>query len=175
MGIGISQYRASIGSFNSIISNSILKTNPTKNSTVNLPTYRSSFMKAIVLIPIMIGSLVIIYHTNLKNVFTCTNLVCRNPSQQIFDGFSSNIIPQNTLIPDISFSLQVLFNSLYSIVTNFQSRYTNGNRRASGIKIAHWNKGNSHLINKLAEIKTLVGQHHPHILGVSEANLLDVH
>ena len=27
----------------------------------------------------------------------------------------------------------------------------------------------------MAEIKTIIGQHHPHILGVSEANLLDVH
>jgi hypothetical protein len=61
------------------------------------------------------------------------------------------------------------------MVTNFQSRYTNGNRNSKGIKIGHWNKGGSFLINKMPEIKNIIAQHHPQILGVSEANLLDVH
>ena len=61
------------------------------------------------------------------------------------------------------------------MVTNFQSRYTNGNRSSKGITICHWNKGGSFLINKMPEIKNIIAQHHPQILGVSEANLLDVH
>ena len=61
------------------------------------------------------------------------------------------------------------------MVTNFQSRYRLGNRKKAGIKIFHWNKGGSYLVNKMPEIKAIIDQHHPHILGLSEANLLDVH
>ena len=60
-------------------------------------------------------------------------------------------------------------------ITNFEARYTNGNGRNKGIKIAHWNKGGAFLVNKMANIKNIVQQHHPHILGLSEANLQDVH
>ena len=61
------------------------------------------------------------------------------------------------------------------MIDNFQSRYTNGNKKTTGIKIFHWNKGGSYLVNKMPEIKTIIDQHHPHILGLSEANLLDTH
>ena len=61
------------------------------------------------------------------------------------------------------------------MVTNFNSRYINGNRKSQGIKIGHWNKGGSHLKNKMPEIKQIVSGLHPHILGISEANLLPHH
>ena len=61
--------------------------------------------------------------------------------------------------------------STFSMVTNFLSRYTNGNRKNQGIKIAHWNKGNAFLQNKMPEIKNIISGLHPHILGISEANL----
>ena len=65
--------------------------------------------------------------------------------------------------------------SLFIMLTNFMTRYTNGNGKNKGIKICHWNKGGSFLINKMPEIKNIISQHHPHILGVSEANLLADH
>ena len=58
---------------------------------------------------------------------------------------------------------------------NFLARYTYGNKRQNGIKIVHWNKGSSFLQNKRNEIETLIEQHHPHILGLSEANLFNHH
>ena len=61
------------------------------------------------------------------------------------------------------------------MVTNFQSRYLYGNKRNQGIKICHWNKGGSHLKNKMPEIKNIVSGLHPHIFGISEANLLQNH
>ena len=61
------------------------------------------------------------------------------------------------------------------MVTNFHNKYTNGNRKPKGIKIAHWNKGSSLLTNKMPEIRNIISNHHPHILGLSEANLFDVH
>ena len=65
--------------------------------------------------------------------------------------------------------------ALFTMITNFQSRYTMGNRKNKGIKISHWNKGGSYLINKMPEIKNIIAQHKPQILGISEANLLDTH
>ena len=69
----------------------------------------------------------------------------------------------------------IFINTMISMVTNFQARYVHGNKNKNGIKISHWNKGSSYLINKMPEIRTIIGQHHPHILGLSEANLYSVH
>ena len=65
--------------------------------------------------------------------------------------------------------------SIFSMISNFQSRYTNGNRKANGIKISHWNKGPGHLHSKMPEIKNIIKGLHPHILGLSEANLKQSH
>ena len=53
----------------------------------------------------------------------------------------------------------------------------NGNRsqRGHGIKLLHWNKGPSFLINKHQEVETIVADHKPHVLGLSEANLKREH
>ena len=54
---------------------------------------------------------------------------------------------------------------------------TFGNRtqRGHGIKILHWNKGPSFLINKHDDIETLISGHTPHVLGLSEANVRQDH
>ena len=56
---------------------------------------------------------------------------------------------------------------------NNKVKSLNGNRgrRGRGIKIVAWNKGSSLLHNKHQEIESLIAGHHPHILGLSEANL----
>ena len=75
----------------------------------------------------------------------------------------------------LAISLNVLAASSISLVSNFHSRYITGNRKNQGIKICHWNKGGSHLKNKMPEIKNLISSLHPHILGISEANLYQSH
>ena len=49
---------------------------------------------------------------------------------------------------------------------------TNGNRgkRGQGITCLYWNKGPSLLTNKHQDLETLLADHHPHILGLGEAN-----
>ena len=64
---------------------------------------------------------------------------------------------------------------IFTKISNFVARYVNGNGSSKGIKIAHWNKGSSHLVNKISEIKNIIAKYRPHILGVSEANLLENH
>ena len=62
---------------------------------------------------------------------------------------------------------------LTSKVRNSLVKMVNGNRgaRGTGMKLLHWNKGPSHLQNKHDEIETIIAGHHPHVLGLSEANL----
>ena len=67
--------------------------------------------------------------------------------------------------------INILAASTFSMVTNYQSKYKNGNRKNQGIKIAHWNKGNAFLQNKMPEIENIISGLHPHIIGISEANL----
>ena len=53
----------------------------------------------------------------------------------------------------------------------------NGNRerRGRGINCVYWNKGPSFLVNKLTDIKCIVEEHKPHILGLGEANVRQDH
>ena len=70
----------------------------------------------------------------------------------------------------VSYGINVLATSSFAMVTNFQSRYLYGNR-SNGIKISAWNKGGGYLQNKMPELKNIINGLHPHILGISEANL----
>ena len=54
--------------------------------------------------------------------------------------------------------------------SNFYARYTYGNRNR-GLKLSHWNAGSAHLENKTIQIENLISDHHPHLLGISEAKL----
>ena len=58
-----------------------------------------------------------------------------------------------------------------AVYSNFYARYTYGNRNNRGLKLSHWNAGSAFLQNKKNEIETLIADHHPHLLGISEANL----
>ena len=171
MGIELGQYRACIGSFNSKISNYRIKNNVTQ-TTENQPTYNFFYLSAAILIPIIIGSMAAIYRCDEY----CNYQVVRNNQQNIQDkNFSGDISVDFSSSFILQYTLNVFAASSFSMISNFQSRYLNGNRKNQGIKICHWNKGGSHLQNKMPEIRQLVSGLHPHILGISEANLLPNH
>ena len=58
---------------------------------------------------------------------------------------------------------------------NQLARAVTGNRSNRGIKLAHWNAGSAHLPNKMDDLVDVVSDLHPHVLGVSEANLKREH
>ena len=58
---------------------------------------------------------------------------------------------------------------------NQEIRALNGNRESRGIRLAHWNAGSAHLHNKMTQLELAVTEHHPHILGISEANFKQDH
>ena len=64
--------------------------------------------------------------------------------------------------------------SLKPADSNFYARYTYGNR-VKGMKLSHWNAGNANLENKAVYIENVIADHHPHLLGISEANLHKSH
>ena len=88
--------------------------------------------------------------------------------------YISNIVdPKNcSSISSLSSSVPIQVSS-YTELTNFSARYTYGNRQSKGIKIAHFNKGGGFLATKRYEIESIVSKFHPHILGISEANLFE--
>ena len=65
--------------------------------------------------------------------------------------------------------------SVFIGLDNFYARCTYGNRQGSGIKIAHYNKGAGYLATKMYEVENAIAGFHPHILGISEANLFQDH
>ena len=68
--------------------------------------------------------------------------------------------------------LQLIFSYRYSNISNFQCRYKYGNRnRSRGLRLCHWNKSSAKMSNRLSEIKNIISQHRPHMLGISEANI----
>ena len=167
MGIDIQQYRASIGSFlptekTFYKSSSTKYTKPTENKS-------TAFSSLIVTVTVAIFFLI-----GFSNFYPCS---LSKTSSTFHSSKTSSTSAKNLplLVSDSISCVNVFSTTLFTMISNFQSRYANGNRRNKGIKIAHWNKGGSFLINKMAEIKTIIGQHNPHILGLSEANLLDTH
>ena len=63
----------------------------------------------------------------------------------------------------------------FSNLDNHYSKYTNGNRKQRGIRICHFNKGNSFLCNRIHEIENIISQHRPNVLGISESNYFKGH
>ena len=83
-----------------------------------------------------------------------------------------NINFNTTLIASKSTSLVITNQtSAFVALSNFYARYTNGNRQARGIKIAHLNKSPDYLATKNNEIGNAIFGYSPHIFGISEANL----
>ena len=41
--------------------------------------------------------------------------------------------------------------------------------------MSHWNAGGAHLENKTVDIENVISDHHPHLMGISEANLHQHH
>ena len=168
MGNDINQHRARIGSFNNctnrlVLSNSINKIDPTENQD---STYKFSYLKIVIMIPILISFCTAINLSD-SHLFKSTSaLPSHNGQASTPDLMTSILLP---------YTVNTLAASSFSMVTNFQSRYLHGNKKNQGIKICHWNKGGSHLVNKMPEIRNIVSGLHPHIFGISEANLLQNH
>ena len=165
MGINIIEYRANIGSFyNNLVR---IRTKVRKNSPTNwnynkfdVYSFRIIIYCLLVFVPIVVYSI-----TYLEKADVAVNILEKSDKSYISDIFG-----KYDNLGDC-----VLTTFLFKMVTNFENRYLHGNRKLSGIKISHWNKGGSHLGNKILEVKSIISETRPHIFGLSEANLFEDH
>ena len=153
MGISIEQYRACIGSFLPIRNSSTLNNMNHGSLLSQSKTYLTMLVRLLLLVSI-------------SHQFLCVET---NYPQCV----KKRLIDRSSSLQNIV--CDVMVHSSFKMVTNFQSKYTYGNKRASGIRICHWNKGKGFLSNKLTEIKSIVKDINPHIIGISEANLYNGH
>ena len=172
MGISIQHYRARIGLFN-------LRKNVFRTCTKPTNQKPTRLLFSLRICPVLVFSLVLLISPSPGKAFPTQEYQNTHPcpiprilySSQIF----KNIHPCRPVSRTFSACDEIHSSYIYTRVSNFQSRYVNGNKTSKGIKKAHWNKGNSHLMNKMPDIKNIVAKYHPQILGISEANLLDNH
>ena len=148
MNINLAQYRAHVGTFNQKYKLS------TKKST-KYPT-NEVFMKNNKILYILLLSY-------------CLSSFCSFEYQRgKYRGKTNNMKISYNIFRKES---NIFLSNKYSMVTNFQARYTYGNKSSSGLRIFHWNKSSSQLQNKIIEIRNIISVHKPHILGISEASL----
>ena len=153
MGVSITQWRSAIGSFQS-----------TKFKIKNASSPSTSSVK-----------------NKLGSIFVLIILASILASLPLLNSTTENVKYSSSHIPAQSFSihqdsghrLQDTPCRLSSRDRNWYAKMVNGNRgaRGSGLKLLHWNKGPAFLHNKHTEIETIIAGHHPHVLGLSEANL----
>ncbi len=98
----------------------------------------------------------IIYNNNCHP--SITNKYNNQIQQLTFDNNDQQILTTNT------------YNKYLQQQHNKSQHCTLGNKN-TGLKLAHWNKGNSHFTTKLHEIKHILDRHKPQILSLSEANI----
>ena len=190
MGTTIQAYRCRIGTFvpkdghlkqknaykYSTTRNKIHPTNFPTNFPTNLTIKNCVLLIAVILLPLLFPPQL---KPNLQRKSYYSHPLYPTPDQSIslhhylyssetWSGSTTADIACNFII---SYSINTLAASTFSMISNFQSRYLHGNRRSGGIKISHWNKGPGYLQNKMPEIKNVINGLHPHILGISEANL----
>ena len=182
MGTTIQEYRSRIGNFMPF------RKKPTKNSKskshetdpTNDPSLRTYLFSLFILLAMVALTIVFTYPVNnSSHNYSHPLYPDMSEHQELLLYRNTDVRPGNTPgrgagVYSLQWGLlgvQTWASSAYNMISNFQSRYTNGNRSAAGIRIGHWNKGPGHLRTKMPEIKNIINDIHPHLLGISEANL----
>ena len=161
--IDISLYRCRIGSFSQH-----LKYRPIYNRTT-LNIFRSGLRNNSRQLKLLLG---VMFFFTLSRILAADIYVCDFAIP--CEIFNTNIHSMNVKNFNCCLMTRCMVNftlfDLYIRDNNFSARYKYGNKRNNGIKMMHWNKGNSFLENKMQDIEAIVQQHKPHLLGLSEAN-----
>ena len=160
MGISAEEYRSRIGSFLPNCSRATKSRNLTDFNSGKYPTNLEITCSCKLLVSAVSVTLVAV---------TLSLLTVYPMSHQI--QLNNHPLHINLTLPEVHSVSDKVADSMFAMISNFQSRYLYGNKSAGGIKISHWNKGPGHLHTKLPEIKNIIGGLHPHVIGISESNL----
>ena len=159
MGISIQSYRATIGLFSNSKPGKVRKIVGSKSKS-RQPTRRINIIQVLLLLSTFLNVGTPETHNRNNNRYPVT--------YQVLPNNFSPIIP-------ISKNTEVQCHKQEILNINFLGRYKYGNKRNSGIKLCHWNKGSAYLENKKDELETIIGGYQPHVFGVSEANFKSQH
>ena len=183
MGVSIQEYRSRIGNFlpfrikpskNNKSDYFNHETNPTNHPRIRL--YLFILFTTSLILPALVASASTIVSIH-SSSHSCTYpALSTHQDQELLMDKNTDARPGNTPggrteVYTLQSGAQTWGSYAYNTISNFQSRYTNGNRKSAGIRIGHWNKGPGHLKTKMPEIKNIINDIHPHLLGISEANL----
>ena len=159
MGISIQTYRCRIGTY--VPKNRLkLQKNSYKCTSCRYTTYPRNLISArlfVMFILIVSSFYSLANHSHQQNLSTF-GLVKLNYTKSSLADFLG-YMPPYINIPNSK------------CTSNFYARYTYGNRSNRFIKLSHWNAGSAFLENKINDIENVIATHHPHLLGISEANL----
>ena len=175
MGVTIEHWRGAIGRFRGGRSGHL----PSHKSQSEHRQYRSIGCLATLLLliallfsPLLLSGLS--YLSDLTFINSSHSVQCNIPNSQEPSFLSSN----SQLFGSYDDSSQAgssNFPRLSRKKRNQLARAITGNRSNRGIKLAHWNAGSAHLHNKMDDLEQVVADHHPHVLGISEANFKQGH
>ena len=181
MGVSLQTHRFRIGTFNHGLASGSTKI--TKNETHNV-----NFKVVFFLLWVVNSGLVltVIHNQCLPTKFSaCKTQQSLSQLQQsqgrwLPSSSGSGLKSSSLYLPTSSGQIDFIYiykSHISKKDRNFFARMVHGNRsqRGHGIKLVHWNKGPAFLINKHQEVETVLADHRPHVLGLSEANLKKDH
>ena len=162
MGVSIQQYRSRIGRFVPRLNSSRISSNNStiyRQSQLTLPGVWYYFLM-VMMIPVILS--LQLYPAIIHPYYPTASPTDDAPSTSLYKNHSVGTATSDLSSRFIlSYMINIFASSTFSMVTNSQSKYKNGNRKNQGIKIAHWNKGNAFLQNKMPEIRNIIGGLHP--------------
>ena len=175
MGVSIEQWRMQIGCNKSLSRNNILyfaQESPLTSSTSSTRSRYASRLAALILILAILFSPIYPQWKKNSNSFNSSDQSC-SPKSEINTWACW---PSSSQLGWCSGQQQAgPLQYLSSKQRNKKVRAINGNRERRGIRLAHWNAGSAHLPNKMNQLELAVADHHPHLLGISEANFRQVY
>ena len=149
MGISLEAYRSSIGRFIPTKHLKIYKKQDFYYETENYPTDLSRirkylFLLFILLAPVMLAIVTMSPMHSSSQAYShplypdsCSAGYSHTQLSSYLSTRSGNVTTDMAATYVLQYGVNTLSASAFSMITNFKSRYTNGNRRNSGIKISH--------------------------------------
>ena len=166
MGVSIQQWRVKIGCNKSLYRSKHIQygtESPLTSPTSSTRSRHAAGLSSMILILALICSAI----NPLFQQFQSLDQTC--PAKQENSPWSCmSSPPKLNMLKGLQYSGSWLHIS--SKQRNQKMRAMNGNRESRGIRLAHWNAGSAHLPNKMTQLELAVADHHPHLLGISEAD-----
>ena len=178
MGVDINQYRAAIGTY---VRNGQLKIRRKYENSCN-EKMSFSFKMIKFLLLISLGFKLVLAEPNNTEKRQEKHSICIAGKHKLLSAIYKDSRGETVVGRSLNYCRTFFKHEengvqfyVYSNLDNHFSKYTNRNRKQNGIRICHFNKGNSYLCNRIYDVENIVNQHRPHVVGISESNFFKEH